>query len=256
MFRIEFVLRPVLDVPAWGGDEPRLHWFGLTSAWYWMSAPGCEFLRYTDDAVRHWDLERPHPDYYVARLWEDLNGLRWALREPVPEDLIPLVDGTFVSREFPDDDFGDDVDAVFDVQGDYCLDLGYLTDSPEVSCWRHVVDGADLVTFRQQVAPAGLGTFGPAQLDATVPAVEFFAAVEDFDRRFIAAMEDRVTALERSGPPPGIDLDVRQLRAEHTNRSGWLGQRLTTPRAVDWAKVRVGAAELRTWPPLPQPDNG
>src|SRR5690349_19788172 len=133
MFRIEFELRPLTEVPPWGDDRPTLHWFGLTSGWYWITAEGGEFLRYSDAAVRRWDLDRPYPDYYVARLWEDLIVLRWALNEPVPDDVIPFVDGTFLPREFPDDyDFNDDVETAFDVQSDYVLDTGYLTDSPRL----------------------------------------------------------------------------------------------------------------------------
>jgi hypothetical protein len=251
MFRIEFELRPLAAVPWWGGDRPTLHWFGLTSGWYWISAQGCEFLRYTDEAVRIWELKRPYPDYYVARLWEDLIVLRWALQEPVPEDLISFVDGTFLPREFPvNDDVSDAVDAAFTVQSDYALDLGYLTDAPHLTCWRHTVDGSDMVTLSQQIPPRKAGTFdGRERLDVTVPAAELFAAFDDFDRRFIAAMKDRVAGLERSGPPPGVDLDLQHLRVEHTQRSNWLERRLASHRDVDWAKVRAGAAELSSWPP-------
>jgi hypothetical protein len=251
MFRFEFELRPLAEVLPWGGDRPTLHWFGLTSGWYWIRAQQCEFPRYSDEAVRNWDLERPYPAYYVARLWEDLIALRWALQEPVPEDMIPFVDGTFSPRQFPEgDDLGDDVDAVFDVQSDYILDLGYLTDAPHLTCWRHAGDGSDVATLSQQITPRQQGTFqGPERLDVIVPAAELFAAFDDFDRRFIAAMEDRVAGLERSGPPPGVDLDVQHLRVEHKQRSNWLAQRLASRRDVDWAKVRTGVAELSSWPP-------
>jgi hypothetical protein len=72
MFRFHFELRPLAEVPPWGGDRPSLHWFGLSSGWYWISAQDREFLRYSDKAVDIWNLERPHADYYVARLWEDV----------------------------------------------------------------------------------------------------------------------------------------------------------------------------------------
>lgn len=258
MVRFEFELRPLAEVPLWGSDRPTLHWFGLTSGWYWISGPDGEFLRYRDGAVREWDLQRPYPGYYVARFWEDLILLRWVLQEPVPEDLVSFVDGTFLSREFPDrDDFGYGVEEAFDVQSDHAMYLGYLTDSPHLTCWRHAVAGEDVVTLSQQIAPTEHRAFaGPDRWDVTVPAGDFFAALEDFDRRFIAAMEVRVAELERSGSPSGVDLDVRQLRVEHVQRSGWLGQRLVERREVDWAKVRAGVAEVRTWPPVSQGDSG
>jgi hypothetical protein len=240
------------SVPSWGRDKPTLHWFGLTSGWYWMHGRGSsEFLRYSDEAVRRWELERPHPDYYVVRLWEDLIVLRGALQVSVPDDLVPFVDGTFERREFPDrDDFGADVDAAFTFQDDHNLYMGYLTDAPVMTCWRHTAGGSDMVTLSQTILPQQQGTFeGPDRLDAVIPAAEFFAAIEDFDHRLIAAMETRVSRLERDGPSPGIDLDIRQLRTEHTQRSTWLAQRLAAPRMVDWAKVRAGVAEISSWPP-------
>ncbi|MCA2217987.1 DUF5984 family protein, partial [Jidongwangia harbinensis] len=36
MFQFEFELRPNAEVPPWGGDKLTLHWFGLTSGWYWI----------------------------------------------------------------------------------------------------------------------------------------------------------------------------------------------------------------------------
>jgi hypothetical protein len=202
----------------------------------------------------HLGSERPYPDYYVARLWEDLIVLRCALQEPVPEDMIPFVDGTFSPREFPGrDDFGDDVNAAFDAQSNYALDVGYLTDAPRLTCWRHDYDGSDVVTMSQQIAPRHRGTFeGPERLDVIVPAAELIAAFDDFDRRFIAAMEDRVAGLERSGPPPGVDLDLQHLRVEHTQRSNWLERRLAARRDGDGAEVRAGVAELSSWPPAGQ----
>ncbi|MEV4481501.1 DUF5984 family protein [Micromonospora coxensis] len=254
MLQFAFELRPVLQVPPWGSDRPNLHWFGLTDGWYWINAQDCELLRYRDNAVRRWELERPYPGYYVARLWEDVLALRWALQEPVPQDLVAFVDGTFPRRDFPDDDqFGAGVDAAFGFQGDHHLDLGYLTGSPILRCWRQSVEGRDVVTLSQQISPEKQGTFaGPERLDVALPAAGFFAAVEDFDRRLIEAMEQRVAELECTGPPPGVALDVQQLRLEHVQRSRWLAQRLTAPRQIDWTAVRAGVAEISSWPLLQQ----
>jgi hypothetical protein len=175
--------------------------------------------------------------------------LRWALQEPVPDDLIPFVDGSFERREFPDD-FGADVNAAFDLQTDYWMYLGYLTDSPDLIFWRRTSAGQDVVTLSQQIPPGSRGTFaGPERLDVVVPAAEFFEAIEDLDRRLIAAMEERVVELERTAPPPGVELDVAHLRIEHGQRSRWLQLRLDLPRQVDWARVRAGVAEIMSWPP-------
>ncbi|MBB4751811.1 DUF5984 family protein [Actinoplanes lobatus] len=250
MLRFQFECRPLADVSPWGRSQLTLHWFGLSEGWFWFDSEDREVLRYRDEAVRRWDLERPYPDYYIARMWEDLILLRWVLEEPVPDDLVPFVDGTFPSREIPDDDvYGDDVDVAFSVQSDFNVYLGYLAQSPTLKCWRHSVEGGDVVTLSQQLTTEEASTFdGPPRLEFSLPAAEFFAAVEDFDRRFITAMEERVVELERSGPPAGVALDLDDLRREHLQRSRWLEQRLSEPRKVDWAAVRNGVAEICSWP--------
>ncbi|GAB4050850.1 DUF5984 family protein [Catellatospora paridis] len=248
--RFQFELRPVAEVPPWGSHVANLHWFGLTSGWYWIEVGGHQLLRYRDEAVARWELERPYPDYYVVRLWEDMLILRAALHEPVPDDLIAFVDGTSPRRDYPEDDWSEDVDKALDLQSDFDVYCGYLTDAPVLRAWRHVTDGQDVVSVCQRILPAEEGTFdGPERLVVTVPTEEFFAAVDDFDRRLMAAMDERVTELERTGPPPDIELDVAHLRVEHGQRCGWLAARLAAPRHVDWARVRAGAAEIATWPP-------
>ncbi|MEV4631446.1 DUF5984 family protein [Micromonospora sp. NPDC049523] len=249
MLRFQFELHPLAGVPPWGGDQPTLHWFGLTSGWYWVEADRHQLLRYHEQAVRRWNLSRPYPDYYVVRLWEDLLLLRWALTEPVPADVVPFVDGSFSKREFPDDDTSTDVDAAFELQSDYQLDVGYLTDSPAIACWRHTHAGQDLVTISQRLLPADQVTFdGPELLEVSVPTAEFFAAVQDLDHQLIAAMDKRVTELERTGPPAGVELDLDLLRAEHVRRSHWLAERLAVPRQVDWDQIRSGIADISSWP--------
>jgi hypothetical protein len=63
VLRFSFELRPVAEVPPWGSHRPNLHWFGLTSGLYWIDSAAGQLLRYTDEAVRRWELERPHPRY-------------------------------------------------------------------------------------------------------------------------------------------------------------------------------------------------
>ncbi|GLY03735.1 MULTISPECIES: DUF5984 family protein [Actinoplanes] len=235
MLRFEFVLRTLDEVAPWGGDRPTLHWFGLTDGRFGISGDGWRIL--------------PDTDYYVVRLWEDVIVLRQVLEEPVPEDLRWFVDGSEPRREWPEGDWSAEVDAAIDLQGDFDLPLHYLERPPAVRFWRHIVDGRDVVTVSQRIGERARDCYeGPPVLEVDVPTAEFFAAVDDFDRRLIAAMDERVAALERSGPPPGVDLDVRQLRREHDERSTWLRQRLSLPRTVDWAAVRAGAAETAAWP--------
>ncbi|WP_394328277.1 DUF5984 family protein [Couchioplanes caeruleus] len=88
-------------------------------------------------------------------------------------------------------------------------------------------------------------------MELTLPAVEFFAAVEDFDRRFIAAMGERVAEMGPCGPPAGVDLALKQLRREHTQRSRCLEQRLAEPRNVAASSVTCCHGFCRTSRRLP-----
>jgi Family of unknown function (DUF5984) len=162
------------------------------------------------------------------------------------------VDGTFARREFPDDDeLGNGIDVAFDLQSDFNLDLGYLSNSPILRCWRHRVEGRDVITLSQEILTEDRGTFdGPPRLQIMVPAVEFFAAVADSDRRFIAVIGERVAELEQGGPPASVDLDLEQLRREHEQRSRWLERRLSEPRNVDWETVRTGVSEISSRTPV------
>lgn len=61
----------------WGGDQPRLHWFGLTEGWCWIRVGEHELLRCS--RLYHPDC---YVDYYLARLWEDVIVLNPDVLEP------------------------------------------------------------------------------------------------------------------------------------------------------------------------------
>lgn len=244
LVRFGFELRPIDEVAPWGDQNPTLHWFGLTDGQYWIEAGGHELLRYRDDVARRCGLARPYPEYYVARLWEDVLELVPALIEPVPEDLVPLVDGSF-SGGLLHDDGDDDVNAALSFVGDHSMYLGHLLSPPDLSVWRHLVDGLDVVTVRQAV-PEGEGSLfaGPSR-SVTVSADDFFGAVADMDRRLFAEMDERCTELERNGAPSGVALDLHQLRVEQDQRRQWLPRALGSPIDRDWAQVRLGLEKIQ-----------
>jgi hypothetical protein len=71
VFHFGFELRPLDEVTPWGRDQATLHWFGI-------EAGGHQLLQ-------------PPADYYVVRLWEDVNVLTRKVLEPVPADLQPFI---------------------------------------------------------------------------------------------------------------------------------------------------------------------
>ena len=63
MIRFRFGLYPVDEVSPRSGEQPRLHWFGLTEGWYWIQVGEHELLRYS---------RLDHPNCYVATAWAHL----------------------------------------------------------------------------------------------------------------------------------------------------------------------------------------
>lgn len=248
--RFRFDLRPVRDIEPWGGDQPTLHWFALTSGWYWIEAGGHELLRYSDRTLRRWAEEEgesgepiPYADYYVVRLWEDVLEMVSVLTEPVPADLVD-----FVSSDVPDWPVRDNsaqAEAAGMWHASHSMYMGPLQNAPHIRMWRTITDDGDAVTItwehrRDSDIEFAAPTFGRI----TIPTSSFDAAVAEFDRALLAAMEERVTALEATGPPHGIHLDLGHLRREQLDRAAWLQRVRSRAVGTDFAAVRAGALEL------------
>lgn len=250
MIRFEFLLRPVDEIPPWGGDHPTLHWFPLTSGWYWIRAGDHELLRYSDRTLRGWRVDTdgvqadPHVDHYVVRLWEDLLEVLPEAMEPVPADLVD-----FVSGAVPQWASWEDISPAAETAGlwhaSHSMYTGPLRNPPHLRWWRTITDGEDVVTLSWEQRPDPEIEFaGPAKGRCTVPASAFVAAVEELDRALLTAMGRRVTALETAGGPPGVELDLTRLRREQEERTSWLRRALRREVITDWAAVREGAGIL------------
>ncbi|MDX3224804.1 DUF5984 family protein [Streptomyces sp. ME19-01-6] len=259
--RFRFGLTPLAEVRPWGRREhPVLHWFGLTDGWYAIDLGEHELLRYSERTVRRLrggeggGPAHPYVDYYVVRLWEDLLALLPAALEPVPEDLADFVAGDpadWYWEETPEAEAEAEAEAAAEAAAgwhrDRALDMGYLRVAPYVHCWRTVAGEDDVmnISWAYQSDPENEIEFaGPATGRTTLPTSAFVAAVAEFDRGLREAMERRIGELEAAGPPPGIELDLEQLRREHRDRAGWLERARRYTYVTDWAAVRAGAASL------------
>jgi hypothetical protein len=225
--RFGFELTPLAEVGTWGREKPTLHWFGLTDGWYWIELGDVRLLRFSAD------YEIPYVDYYVVRLWEDLLGLLPAVLEEVPADLLDFLRSDHLAWNEVESDAAE---AAIEWWSDRYLDLGYLCEPPTLRCWRT----GDRVTIDWD-APSNFAE--PRALQVTVAVEEFVAAVEEFDRSLMAAMEGRITEVEAS-PPAGVELDLAHLRSDHRDRSTWLARARSSDRSTDWSAVRAGAAQL------------
>lgn len=244
VIRFRFRLTPVAEISPWGPDR-CLHWFGLTDGRYWIEIDDLELLRYAPGTVRGWRDgpadSNPYVDYYTARFWEDLLELLPAVLEPVPDDLAE-----FMSSD-PDDWASRDeerAEAAIEWYDDHVLDMGYIRCPPFIRCWRRASGGRDRTTVAWRHQRGEIEFTAPLTGQVTLSAGAFAGAIEQLDRELLSAMGERVAELEQSGPPPGVHIDMRQLRAEHKDRTAWLQRRRTQMPATDWAAVRTGAGIL------------
>jgi len=183
----------------------------------------------------------PYVDYYVARLWEDVLGLLPVVLEPTPDDLAE-----FMSSD-PDDWVSQDeaqTEAAAEWYSSHVLDMGYVRRPPFIRWWRRTVNSHDQAILAWQHRSGEIKFAAPRSGQATVPTSAFVGAVEELDRELLSAMEERIAELEESGPPPGVHIDMQQLRTEHRDRTTWLQRRRTQAPATDWAEIRTGAGIL------------
>jgi hypothetical protein len=245
VIRFRFRLWPIGEVPPWGPDR-QLHWFGLTYGWYWIEIDGLELLRYAPQTLQGWDGDGPaapdpyadYVDYQVVRLWEDLLDLLPQALEPVPDDLAE-----FMSSD-PDDWVSpDEAQAETAAEWYYSheLDMSHLRCPPRIRWWRRIVNSHDHMTVAWKHQSGEIEFAAPRTGQATMPTSVFVAAAEELDRELLAAMEQRITELERTGPPPGVQIDMQQLRAEQQDRATWLQRRRGQKPKTNWAEVRTGA---------------
>jgi hypothetical protein len=247
VIRFRFALTPMDRVRPWGREDPHLHWFGLTDGWYWIELGDQELLRYSPETLGRFpsdDLGPRHPyaDYYVVRLWEDLIDLTPMVMQPVPNDLEPFINADLPDRPDLDDD--EEAWSAMIWHGEHQLDLGYLQNRPRVRAWRNLTDDDTVtVTWQHPHDDEIVFTAAPAG-EVTVPAEAYLTAVRQLDTELMAAMHDRITELERTGPPHGVQIDMDQLRAEHHDRTTWLSERLRSQPNTDWAAVRSGVQRI------------
>ncbi|MFF3431502.1 DUF5984 family protein [Streptomyces sp. NPDC002602] len=247
--RFRFGLTPLDQVKPWGA-QPELHWFGLTAGWYCVDIDGHEVLRYSERTVRELrhdradDRAHPYVDYFVVRLWEDVIALVSGAMEPVPHDLVDVAADISPNWTWID---APEADAALTWHGEGYLYTDYLRVAPTIRLWRTVVGAEDTVTvaWEHRADPEGVIEFaGPRTGRVTVPTDEFLGAVAELDRALLAAMDERIGELEKSGPPPGVRGDAEQLRREHRDRATWLRRARDRDPGTDWDTVRTGARML------------
>jgi hypothetical protein len=215
-FRIFFELRPLSDIQPWGNAESglKLHWFGLTDGWYDVAIEGRRL--YSGPG------ETRGIDYQVVRLWEDLLEVAPYALESVPEGLASrLADfdawTTWVEKTWDLDDRDNVVSRALDWWFHREMSAGHLVSAPSLQMWR---SGDELhLHWKSVPGESNTSAWSSPNGRATVKANAFREELIKFDRELIAAMDSRVSEIERNWNRPEIAIDVEELRREHGDRA-------------------------------------
>ena len=142
--RILFEIDDFENVPAWGHDgERKVDWYGLTSGQFRIETAAGPPLEYSPQIQRAWSLRGKNPDYFVARLFEDLLSILPLVLEQVPPDIAARVANPAwrINAECWSDDVEDELrwDLWYSATQwwyDRTLYLGYLRHAPKLAFWR------------------------------------------------------------------------------------------------------------------------
>ena len=244
-FRIFFELRPLSDVQPWGNAETglKLHWFGLTDGWYDVAIDGHRL--YSGPS------ETRGIDYQVVRLWEDLIEVAPYVLESLPEPLAArLADfdawTAWVEKTWDLDDRDDVVETALDWWFHREMSAGHLVRAPSLQMWR----SGDELHLHWKSAPGESGppVWSSPNGRAQTKANAFRDELIKFDRELIAAMETRVSEIERSWCRTEIAIDVENLRREQADRALSLQQAFDRPRyrEPDWNAVVEAVSSLES----------
>lgn len=256
MFRFRFEMDEISAVEPWGEPSQRnLHWFGLTSGRYWMETPVGEPLRFTAEIQETWGAPCLHVDYYVARLFEDLEEVLPAVLEPVPPDIAQVVtDREWAARaarwveQDCDEAEGKRRWALYERAlawwWDRGFDTGYLRFGPRFSIWRT----GDRVHFRwatRNNEDQGVRVFADPEGECMIDAREFEASAHEFCREVLRTMRRRVEQIEAEGwTRTDCMVDVPALIAEQNSREANFERVIRQEHQTDWNRVRVNLGEL------------
>lgn len=272
-----FQLRPVHEIAPWGCEgDYSLSWFGLTDGWFWLDCGGHELFRYSTPIIKSWKYEGrqtddlPYADYQVVRLWEDILQILPHVLSPVPKNLLeriePGLPASMWHLQVAEIIFEDDREVSkldeerFDAATEWLqlrkLDSLYLKQGPRIWLWsdgKNVFirwDNTDLVLDGYELWTAQSGIH-------TLPLKDFIEEVRSFDRRLMAAMNERVQSIQQQWNRPEIRIDKEALLIEQEERSRWLNEsfeRLRISEPPEWKAVIDAIAYFeRNCCPIPKP---
>ncbi len=208
MSLINFKLKHPDEIAVWG-TEPHttMHWFGLTDSTYWLDLKHTIFYEYTESIIKHWGgKESKYVDYQLIRFVEDFTDLFGKIAAPIPNFFYEIAKTQQSLYNFYEkaNTWLDNLlnDEVIDINTDkyeqiiewiYDRSLGstHLIGAPSIHFFRNgnnisLVWKAD--NLIEDTIPMWTANNGELEMKFD----DFVLEVEDFGKRFFAAMETQV----------------------------------------------------------------
>ena len=227
--------------------------------WYWMNCGGQELFRYTEEALHAWAAkgvevtDKPYVDYQVVRLWEDLLQMLPDILNPIPQNLLQIMEPGFNAYKWreqvaefvfnEDKKISPPTETQFDLATTWWqvrkLDVLHLQNGPRIWFWTDGTtmfirwDNSDLCLDEQPMWASTKGTL-------TMPLQVFIEEVHSFDRHLINAMAERVQAIEQSGSGSNPHIDINALVNEQRERATWLAiasERAKNTKSTPWKET-------------------
>jgi len=245
-FRIGFQMNDIGKVPPWGKPgEYRLHWYGLTFGRFWIETASGNPLEYTSALQRAWSLPSKTPDYFVARLFEDLLSMLPLVLESVPADIAEIVAKPMWRtnaeqwRDSAEDESRWDLwYSATQWWHARTLDLGYLLHAPELAFWR--VGNEVFLQWKADKKENGVPVWVLSEGKACIGATFFEDGVLRFGKELLGSMEKKVRLIQQNGwERTDCVLDVEELAKEQMARRESLNDASHKHQETDWQQVRA-----------------
>lgn len=262
-FRINFILKPPMEIVPWGENNNHLSWFALTDAELWINAGKQTIYEYSAAAREHWNCDDIYyNDYQLSRFLEDFSGIFAHIRESVPREYYEHIDDFVTNADnwnsrYEDDDSVDDdafmafYDEKYEPLTEWfqnrIFDSGHLIGGPTIGCFRCEdmikiwwSDGNYTLENGESIWTAPSGEFELSYAD-------FVTEVKRFFGEFYTAMDKQTEiALQMdwdNTPDWGkVYLDKESLAKEHQERKDGFSRAVALldedVSETDWDKVR------------------
>jgi hypothetical protein len=248
MSLFEFELTPVERIEPWGepGNQ-TLSWFALSLGEFWCVLGETTLFEYSPEILTLWGLASKYADYQVAAFARDILSAAAAGASALPPNIERMASSW------------ETVDAILSVGssdeerrhyaagrwvGERSPWTSYLTANPRFTFVRvgndvsiHW-DNRECVEDGVQVWTAKKGTY-------SLSVEAFRAECRDFVSRLLAAMGERIAAIEAHRAVPRVPVDLASLRVQHeTWRREFEGTLANYRPDVPWEEAEAAMVSI------------